>query len=431
MATGSGLVLVIQLLLTPVLSRIYLPEAYGTFSVYSALVNTMIIVSTLGLKNAVMLPHNKFRFLNLLRLNMLAIIAICLLCSVLFYFVGEPLVKFLQVPELSGAVHFIPLIAAVSALTELIASWYIKSGDFKTGPTARVLTNLFSRSLSIGYGFRISTLWWGLFWGDVISRVFAFYFLSIKRLRRFLNVFRKSVHVPKILEVMKGNMDFILYNFPSNLLSSFTSQLPIYLTGFCFGPQYVGYLGFATSLLYIPLNILGNSIYTVFYQRTAKIGANNVDQIGSLTSKIGTAVWILGIVPFVLLIGFGDYLFGWFLGNTWMEAGQLARYLGFYYFIFLMYVSTSAVFTVLGKQQYLLVVQIFRGVIVIASFGIGYYLNKVHLTFILFGIFGSIPYLIALIVLYRKLNLSLKRFVSKMLIVVVAIAVVVGIRMIQ
>jgi O-antigen/teichoic acid export membrane protein len=278
------------------------------------------------------------------------------------------------------------------------------------------------------HGLRISDLWWGLFWGDVLSRIFACCFLGAKRFKRFIRVFNKPLHFPKLIEVMKGNRDFILYSFPSNLLSSLTSQLPVFFTGFCFGPEYVGFLGFATSLLYIPLNILGNSIYTVFYQRIAKLSPENVDHIGALTSKVGSAVWIMGIAPFAALIGFGDLLFGWFLGENWIEAGQLARYMGFYYFIFLVYISMSAVFTVLGKQQYLLIVQVLRGLIIIAAFGIGYYLDNARLTFLLFGIVGSIPYLIALIVLYRKLNLSLSGLAINLLVVAAAIGLVFGIR---
>ncbi len=424
LASGSVLVLVIQFILTPFLSRIYEPEAYGVFSVYSALLNTSIIISTLGMKNALMLPKNKFIFLNLLRLNFLLILVVCSTVAVILYLFGIQLTNFLQVQELGMAVYFIPLIAAMAASTELLASWHIKSGDFKTGPFTRVVTNLLSRSLSIAYGVGVSNLWWGLLSGDVISRLFALCFLSFKRFWRYIRIFGTAIHFKKIKTVFFSNLDFTIYNFPSNLLSSLTGQLPIYLTGLCFGPQYVGYLGFSISLLYIPLNIIGNSVYTVFYQRAAQLGKGHLMQVKELTQKIISQVINISAIPFILLIGYGDHLFGWFLGQNWVEAGQLARYLGFYYLIYLIYLSVSPVFTVLTIQKYLLWVQVLSLITGVVSFAIGCYYQDPHLTFILYGVLGACTYLIAMVILYKKLNLSLKTFILKILIILISITAI-------
>ncbi len=430
MASGSVLILAIQFILTPFLSRIYEPEAYGIFALYSALLNTLIIISTLGMKNALMLPKNKFIFLNLLRLNFLLILIVCFTLSIILYFFGAPLTNLLQVRELSIVIYFIPLIAAMAASTELLASWHIKSGDFKTGPLTRVATNLVSRSISIGYGIGVSNLWWGLYGGDVISRLLALCFLSFKRFWRYIKIFRSALHFPKILSIFFSNVDFIIFNFPSNLLSSLTGQLPIYLTGLCFGSQYVGYLGFATSLLYVPLNIIGNSVYTVFYQRAAQLGKENLPQIKELTQKVISKMIYISFIPFMVLIGYGDQLFGWFLGQNWVEAGQIARYLGFYYLIFLLYLSVSAVFTVLTIQKYLLWVQLLSLLIGVISFTIGCYYEDPHLAFLLYGTLGVCPYLIALAILYKKLNLSLKTFIVKILIIIISITIVCSLRMI-
>jgi O-antigen/teichoic acid export membrane protein len=431
LASGSVLVLVIQFILTPFLSRIYEPEAYGVFSVYSALLNTLIIISTLGMKNALMLPKNKFIFLNLLRLNFLLILGVCSTVAVILYPFGAQLTILLQVQELGMAVYFIPLIAAMAASTEILASWHIKSGDFRTGPFTRVVANLLSRSLSIGYGVGVSNLWWGLLGGDVISRLFAFCFLSFKRFWRYIKLFGSAIHSQKLRTVFFSNLDFIIYNFPSNLLSSLSGQLPIYLTGLCFGSQYVGYLGFAISLLYIPLNIIGNSVYTVFYQRAAQLGKGHLMQVRALTQKVISKIINISALPFILLIGYGDYLFGWFLGQNWVEAGQIARFLGFYYLIYLIYLSVSAVFTILTIQKYLLWVQVLSLLTGVVSFAIGCYYEDPHFAFLLYGVLGVGPYLIALVILYKKLNLSLKTFFLKILIILISITAICSLRAIH
>lgn len=424
LASGSALVVVIQFIFTPILSRIFLPEVYGVFAIYSALLNNIVIFSTLGLKDAIILPKNKFLFYSLLRLNFVVIAVSFCLWSLVVILWGPQIVGFLQAPHIGIAVFAIPLVAAVSAVIELLASWYIKTGDFKTGPVMRVARNLISRITSVGYGLALSKLWWGLLAGDVISRLFAVIYLSRRKFWRLLRILFSSINAKKLRHALLHFKQFVAYRFPSNILSNWVGQMPLYLTGIFFGSQYVGYLGFATSLLFIPINLVGNSLSTVFYQRLAQLQDNDFSRIGYLTQLIVNRLMLLSIIPLAVLVAFGDQIFSVFLGKEWMEAGNVASRLGFYYAMYLLYSSLSSIFMVLKMQRYLLWVQVLHLIVVGISFLIGSIYNDVLLTFLVLGILGSIPFLMALLTIYHKLRLPLKYFLYRLLLLTLILAIV-------
>lgn len=428
LASASLVVLLIQILFTPLLSRIYTPTAYGVFAVYSALLNSLITIGTLGMKGAVMLPKGKFSFLNLIRLNFVFITITFLLNSVIMIAVGPEIVSLLQANQLRNVVFFIPLLATMASVIEILAGWHIKSGDFKTGPITRVVSNLISRAIGVGYGLEISNIWHGLFYGDIISRCFSLCIFLRKKFWRMIRILSVGFNRQKVKIVFFKYKDFLVYNFPSSVVASLAGQLPVYLTGICFGSQYVGYLGFAISLLYIPLNLIGNSMYTVFYQKVAQIGDENLPEIANLTRGVIDNLIHISFVPFVILIGFGDYIFGWVLGQDWIDSGNIARGLGLHYLMFLLYTAVSPVFNILKLQKKHFQTKIMHLGFGLIAFGIGYVHDDALLAFFIYGILGSIPYGIAIITILKRLKLPIAPFLLRMLIVLVSLVVVWGIR---
>ena len=77
--SGSSLVILSQLVLTPIIARIYGPEAYGVYGLFLALSLNLAQLSDPGLFTAYVLPRDHDRFLDLVRLDLICFAAVLLL----------------------------------------------------------------------------------------------------------------------------------------------------------------------------------------------------------------------------------------------------------------------------------------------------------------------------------------------------------------
>jgi len=405
MASGTAVIVVIQFLFTPVLARIYSPTAYGTFSIYNALVLNLSIAGGLGLSSALMLPKSKRELIDLLRLCFLATTVICLLITLILITNYSWIMRFMEIHSMGYLIFLIPVMALVHGYTQILSAWYIKSGDFKTGPRIRIGNNIVSRVLSIIYGIFVSQTWVGLLSGDLLARFYSLALFSRRNFVRFVRVLFQYRWINRSLALLTKFREFPLYTFPAQWMGVWSGQIPIYLTAFYFSKEHVGLLSFAVSMINLPIALIGYSTHTVFYQRIAAIGANNIREIGKVTEKVLTKLYYLSAIPFSLIIVFGDSIFIFVLGEQWVGAGKIAGFLGLYYFLFLIYSAISSIFTVLKAQKKTLLVQLAMIVVGLLSFVIGGEQGNVDLTFLIYGVSSGIIYLIAIIILLKTLQI--------------------------
>ena len=69
--SGTALVVLSQLLLTPFIARVYGPEAYGIYGLFLNLCMNLALVADLGYSNAYALPKDDERMIDLFRGNLI------------------------------------------------------------------------------------------------------------------------------------------------------------------------------------------------------------------------------------------------------------------------------------------------------------------------------------------------------------------------
>src|SRR5688572_10914955 len=65
--SGKAIAILVQVIFAPLLARIYSPEAYGIFSVFTAVSVNLALVSTFRLEGALVLPKEDVEFKKLLK----------------------------------------------------------------------------------------------------------------------------------------------------------------------------------------------------------------------------------------------------------------------------------------------------------------------------------------------------------------------------
>ncbi|WP_345056382.1 lipopolysaccharide biosynthesis protein [Hymenobacter glaciei] len=387
--SGSAAVTAIGLLLTPVMSRIYPPESYGGFAVFSSLVNNVALASTLTYTWAIVLPKNEKRFLALVQLSILLTLGTLVLLVAGVALLGEPLERWLHAEALHPWRYAIPVVATLFNLNTSLNNWYLRRKEFRKRAGIEVATSLVGRGITIGYGLQFQGALGGLIIGELFNKVTAFISLLRGGLHREMGALYRTFSWARIRSVACEYRDYPLYVLPANYLGVVAAQLPIFMLTSGFGATMVGLYSFSVSLMELPVALLGNSLAPVFQQKAVETHHEHPERLADLCLQLYTKLFYLGLLPFGIVTVFGDWLFKFAFGARWEMAGLFTSYLGYYYVFRLTGIALSPVLALLKRQRVALLSTGALLAVRFAGLAVGVYLHDVRLAMLLFGL-GSV-----------------------------------------
>ncbi|MFQ4147214.1 oligosaccharide flippase family protein [Arthrobacter sp. LAPM80] len=351
--TGTAAAQLLMLLLTPVLSRLYSPEAYGLFSLYSSIVATVTVIAALRYDMAIMLPKSdadaKVLKKGVSRLILAVSITATLVCGI-----GAPLIAdAMGKPELAPWLWLVGLsiftLAEISALTY----WLNRRSDYKAIGINRVLqsggTAIAQLLLALGKIGGVA----GLILGTLIGQTAAL--LTLRHKGRDVRQGLDESH--KTIRGLFGRYRRMpLLNGPNALVDAVrTNGINIIIAIVYSGPL-LGQFFMAWKLLEVPLGLINGALAQVFFQRLA------VMERGTMFAFAKSSVFrsaILGVVPFALIYWLSPWAFPVVLGAEWAEAGLIARALVPWLFMSLITSPISTIFVVTETQHLMLIHAIF------------------------------------------------------------------------
>lgn len=338
-----------QLILTPVIARIYGPAAYGVYGLFTSITSAMAGLGTLGYPAAFVLPREDRDFLALFRLASTLLLGLAVLSLPLFL---VPSVLYTLFPSWSvmGAwCMLIPWMAVVLGGTQMMANWVMRTKAFaffaKVGPSTTVGLRLLN--LVLGLASRGAT--WGLVVGDVVVRTLAgvWYALFLRRsgLRR---LFQRAERAP-MLEVARAYRQYPLYIFPANWLTELSLSLPVYALTMLGDPVAVGRFTLAGSLLLMPLRLFGYSLSSVFIRKATDLQRDDPVALATFVRRMYVRFRFIGLLPFMGLMFFGDVVFRLVLGGEWTVAGVYCGMMGPFYLFRLLSEPIASIYN--AKRQ--------------------------------------------------------------------------------
>jgi O-antigen/teichoic acid export membrane protein len=194
---------------------------------------------------------------------------------------------------------------------------------------------------------------------------------------------------------------------PGNLVNRYTSDLPIYLLTAYFSPAMTGAFVLANSVMNIPLNVLGNSIASVFLQRANELYIDDKEKLKSFAITTNKKLVLAGVVTFGVLFGFGDVIFEIVFGDEWFLAGQMAMILSVYFIFKLAAGPMAKVFRVVGKEEYSLYASVVLGVCRSLGVVLGVLTDNPLNTIIYFSAGSILGYLFTYMLVFRSCGIGM------------------------
>jgi len=153
LVTGSSVIQVIRIVLSPILSRLFAPDAFGVLQNYLAIAKPVGVNSSLRYERAIMLPKDRKYAANMFVLAMGLSVLVSLLLLVLVWLGGGWFANVLNSPALAKYLWFLPLSVAAIGIFEALRQWNSLERKYTRLSITQIWNEVLGDGLTAGFGF--------------------------------------------------------------------------------------------------------------------------------------------------------------------------------------------------------------------------------------------------------------------------------------
>lgn len=368
MGLGTLLAQVINVLVQPILTRVFSAEELGIYTYLISLATIAIPVASLKLDMLIVSEEddNEAQYITD------TCIIITLLISIIYAFVimiGYHASDYNIFNKYGVIIYIVPFIVFSNGIRFLFISYLNRYKEYKKISAIAVIRETIRAIIQVGAGF-ISLGVLGLSLGYAISPIFG---LNIQ-MKEYVNKIkiRSKISLKKINEIIfdKGKRQ-ILFLVPAQFINSFSASIVTVSITALFSAKVLGYYSAGARILDIPIIFITSNVSKVCYQRISENVVNKKPVLKILISVISvlSIVSILGFgILYVIAPKLAEFVFGTEYGST----GIYIRNLCIMYAVRLVATSFNGIYTVFKKQFFELVVNILLITTAILSYTLCY-----------------------------------------------------------
>jgi lipopolysaccharide exporter len=350
LVTGTTLAQAVAVLASPLLTRLYGPEAFGFLALFISITSILGVVACMRYEFAIMLPQEDREAANLLGLSLLSVAVVSGLTIPALYFGGGALLSLIRAPGLAPYLVLVPPYIFVSGVFLALNYWNSRTKHFGRLSVARVTSSLATVGTQLGAGFGGYATGGSLIGASLVGVSVSTGVLGGQIWRDDRALLRGSVSWRGMLEGLKRYRRFPLIDSGSALLNTASWQLPAFLLAAFFSPVVVGFYSLSFMVLQLPMSLIGSSIAQVFFQRAAE--ARSDGTLSHLVENVFRLLIMIGIFPILTVTIIGPDLFAVVFGENWTEAGVYAQILSIWAFVWFISSPLSTIWAVLEKQTF-------------------------------------------------------------------------------
>ncbi len=387
---GTAIAQALAILASPIVTRLYGPDAFGLSALFISIAGIISVVACLRYDMAIMLPKRDEDAANILSLSLMIVTLISALTLPAVWFWGTEIAGLLNSPGLAPYLLFMPIFVFVSGAFLALNYWNSRTGNFRRLSAARITSSIFTVCVQLGAGLTGHATGGSLIGATVIGSLASTFLLGAQIWRSNGRMFIATVNRKCITKGLRRYKKFPLYDAWGALINAASWQLPVLLLSAYFSPAIVGYYALGFMVLQVPMNLIGNAIAQVFFQRAAKAKADGV--LDDVAKDAFEFLVILCSFPMLMLAIVGEDVFAAVFGSAWTEAGIFVQILSPWAFVLFISSPLSTIISVLEKQELGLKLSIANFVSRFLAIVIGGLLGSAYLAMGLFSLAGLVIY---------------------------------------
>lgn len=368
LSVSSIVVMGLSIVTTPILARIFSPEAYGEWGVFSSV--SMIISSFIffSYENAIVRTDDKKELPSIFWLCVLSAAVVLLLTVVVFVVGAWSNIKFfVDYPS----VTLLAIVLAVLALDVLFSHIANRYSKYNTMSIAGITLGVSQPATRIIFG--LIPLKKGLIYGNILGQVakFGYYLFFLRNI--LLSDFLKRVSLKDIKAVAVRYKKFPLYDAPARMIEYFIGNIVVIILSIFFELEEIGCFSMITQLVLAPITLMGSSMSTVYF-KDLSIVVNDSEQVLQVTRRTARVCFLMAILSCVFFVLGGDRVLVLFLGDKWALAGEMSLCLSIFAIPVILSEPLMPIFKVLEKQNMRFWLNVANLVLTIGALLVGAYL---------------------------------------------------------
>lgn len=271
-ATGTAGAQAIALGFSPVITRIYGPEAFGSMGTFIAIFEVISPLAALSYPLAMVLPKKDSDAIGLAKISLWIALFTTLLATLVLIIFKASIINTFNLQSIEPYILLLPVTMLFSVLMTITNQWAIRKNLFNLKARTAILQSLIVNSMKTGLGilnpvaiFLIVTTSFGYLLQALMI------FVSIRSNRKQHSTLEKNNYDPK--KLISAHKDFAYYRTPQIFLNSIGQGLPILMLANLFTPAAVGFYVLARTVLFVPTNLIGTSVGRYFTLNLLKLFA--------------------------------------------------------------------------------------------------------------------------------------------------------------
>jgi len=407
MAFGAVGAQAITLLLSPLITRLYGPEAFGMMGTFNSIINIIGPVSALTFPIAIVLPKGEREVKSIIKLSFNITILFTVISLIIILLFNGLITEILNLQRIANYMYLIPLIVITSGLMQILEQYLIRNNQFSVNAIANFGQSGLINGAKAAIGFIYPHASVLVLLTSLNNGVRALLMLfSSKNFKKLLTIFIKKNNNQK--KVAKKYQDFPLYRMPETFLNSLSQALPVLMLTSLFSPAAAGFYTIGRTTLELPTRLIGKAVGYVFYPRITE-SINNQENPNKLIKKATYSLLFIGVIPFGVVVLFGPQLFSFVFGSEWNVAGEYARWISLWSYARFANRASVRSLPSLNALKLNLIYTIVMVVIGFISLIVGFLVfSDDEIAVAIFGITGSILHFGIIVI---TLNLS-KKFIK-------------------
>lgn len=386
--SGTALAQALQFAISPVLSRLYDPSAFGLLGVFLATKSIVSVVSAAKYELSIVLPERDDVAVNLFALGG-GIVVLVSTGTLIGIMVGRSqLSSLLGEPQLAPYLWWLPLAVLAAGLYQVLNYWATRKKHYKRLSISQGVRSVGVAGTQLPAGY-LQAGPTGLIGGQVAGQVLATVALGAQILREDWRRIWKRLSLRKMRVGARKYSNFPKYTAPQDLTNSISQNIPSYLLAFFFSSEAVGFYWFTRRLLNAPSRLVGRAVRKVFYQRASEKHAEGKSIFSDLW-KITAGLAGLTLVPVLVILVAGPPIFEFAFGAEWERAGRYAQWLILWWAVGFINVPAMMLVHTFGLQHLLFGYEVVQALARVLAIVLGAYFGNDLTSIMLFSIVGMI-----------------------------------------
>lgn len=321
-ATGArGL----ALLSIPLLTRLYTPEQFGVFGLFSSVLLLLVPLATFRYMTALPLPRTDRAAFAVLALAFVLLVGFSLVLLVVALLAGAPLLTGLGLGDLLPYALLIPAGVFFASLFETLSMWATRARAYRVIAITQIWQAI---------GGEGSKLLLGVLAVGPIGLVAGYILGQVSGLRniitRFWAVFRAFLprlsvrHMRIVAHRYRG---FPINRMPAQFLLALGMQAPLLLTAGYFDAATTGQMALAMTAFALPFALVGQATSRAYFGEMAKLGAQNAGEILVRMRQVMLTLGLMALPVSAVLFFYAEPIATFVLGADWAQAGRFISFL--------------------------------------------------------------------------------------------------------